>query len=298
MYRRSLLAALAFAGSGVGRAYAAAPISVVTTFSILADMAKVVGGENFTVRSLVPVDADAHVWEPRPADLRAVQAAQVLIENGLGLEGWMVRLPRAAGFKGRLVTASKTVVANKVFEDGHRVVDPHAWQDPRNGVLYVQVIAAALAEAAPSEAPAIRLRASAYIAEIQAVDRNIAETMAAIPQAKRHILTSHDAFGYYAAHYGIRMRSVQGISTEGEPSARDIAKLIEQVRREHVKAVFIENMTSPRLAQTVARETGAVIGDPLYADALSPPDGPAPTYLAMLRYNTMLLATAMVANPG
>ncbi len=298
MYRRTLLTAFALAGSGAGRAFAADPIPVVTTFSILADMASQVGGEDAAVRSLVPADADAHVWEPKPADLRAVQGAQVLIENGLGLEGWMTRMPRAAGFKGQLVTATQNVAALTIVEDGRRVVDPHAWQDPRNGVLYVRAIAAALATADRNRAAAIQARATAYIGEIEQTDRWIADRIGAVPVAKRRILTSHDAFGYYCARYGITLRAIQGISTQGEPSAREIARLITLVRRENIRAVFIENMSSARLTQAVARETGATIGDPLYADALSPPDGPAPSYLAMLRHNTALFAAAMAANPG
>lgn len=303
MQRRTLLAALAIAGSGAHRALASAPIPVVATFSILANMAAIVGGEDVSVRSLVPVDADAHVWEPKPADLRAVQGAQVLIENGLGLEGWMSRLPRAAGFNGTLVTATQTVAPSTIVEDGRRVVDPHAWQDPRNGVLYARAITAALAAAArardaPDRAAAIEARAAAYIARIEETDRWIADQLSAIPPAKRRILTSHDAFGYYCARYGITLRSIQGISTEGEPSAREIARLIELVRRERIRAVFVENMTSARLTQAVAREIGATIGAPLYADALSPPDGPAPSYVAMLRHNTQLFAAAMATNPG
>jgi zinc/manganese transport system substrate-binding protein len=254
------------------------------------------GGEDVSVRSLLPADADAHVLEPKPADLRAVQGVQVLIENGLGLEGWMTRMPRAAGFKGQLITASQNVAPSTILEDGRRVVDPHAWQDPRNGVLYVRVITDALAAAAPNREAVIHARSAAYISRIEETDRWIADQLATIPTAKR--LTSHHAFGYYCARYGITLRSIQGVSTEGEPSAREIARLIELVRRERIRAVFIENMASARLTQAVAREAGAVIGDPLYADALSPPDGPAPSYLAMLRHNTTLFAAAMATNPG
>ena len=296
MQRRTLLA-LALLAAKPARAQPIPPLKLVATFSILADMASVIGGSDARVTSLVPPDADAHVWEPKPADLRAVANAELLIENGLGLEGWITRLPKAAGFRGQRVTASRDVAAHTVVEGKARVTDPHAWQDPANGVLYVKVIAAALAHARPSAAPAIQARAAAYIAAIEDTDRWIAATIGAVPQSRRRILTSHDAFGYYCARYGIVIRAIQGISTEGEPSARDIANLINMIRREKTRAVFIENMSSPRMAQAVARETGATIGDPLYSDALSPPDGPAASYLTMLRHNTMLIAAAMANNP-
>ena len=297
MYRRTLLATAFLLAIPRSPAGAPAKLKVVTTFSILADMATVIGGEDVTVTSLVQADADAHVWEPKPADLSAVAKAEVLIENGLGLDGWMTRLPKAAGFSGQRVTASRDVIARTVFEGQTRVTDPHAWQDPANGVLYARVIAAALSRASPEAASAIQVRAINYIAAIEDTDRWITATIGAVPLARRRILTSHDAFGYYCARYRIVIRSIQGISTEGEPSARDIAMLIEKIRRDKTRAVFIENMTSPRLAQAVARETAATIGEPLYSDSLSPPDGPAPSYTAMLRHNTSLLAAAMANNP-
>jgi zinc/manganese transport system substrate-binding protein len=296
MHRRTLLVAALLAATHRW-AQAAERLKLVATFSILADMASVIGGEDVTVTSLVPFDADAHVWEPRPADLRAVGDAGLLIENGLGLEGWMTRLPKAAGFRGQVVTAARDVIAHTVLEGKTPVTDPHAWQDPANGVRYAKTIAAALASAFSAAAPAIEARATAYVAAIEDTDRWIAATIGAVPPSRRRILTSHDAFGYYCARYGIAIRAIQGISTEGEPSARDIATLIGQIRRENIRAIFVENMTSPRMAQAVARETGVTIGAPLYSDSLSPPGGPAPSYLAMLRHNTNLLAAAMADNP-
>lgn len=295
MQRRYLLGLLAAAATPRSlRAAAQGP--VVATLSLLADMAQRIAGPGIEVSSLVPVNGDAHVWEPRPADLRRVGAAAVLIENGLGLEGWMVRMPQAAGFHGLRITASRSVTPRSMIQNGRRITDPHAWQDPRNGVLYASAIAEGLAQALPGESSAISQRAAAYVAEIEATDRWITETLAAIPPEKRRLLTSHDAFGYYGARYGITLRAIQGLSTEGEPSARDIATLIAQIRRENIKAVFVETMTSPRLAQMVARESGAVLGPAVYSDTLSAPDGPAPGYLSMLRYNTAQFAAAMGRN--
>ena len=292
MRRRQLLAALPLVASFPVWA-TDANLPVVATFSVLADMVRVVGGARADVISLVPVDGDAHEYQPTPEDLRHVRDAAVLVENGLGLEGWMTRLPEAAGFHGVRIVAARDVAPRKMNEDGKTITDPHAWQDPGNGVLYVRAIAAGLAQAMPSEAAAIAQRASDYIAEIETTERWIATQMAQIPAERRRILTSHDAFGYYGARYGVELLSVQGISTEDEPSAADIAALIGQIRKLKVRAVFVENMSNPRYAETVARDSGAVLGAAVYSDALSPQDGPAASYLAMLRYNTTQFVAAM-----
>jgi zinc/manganese transport system substrate-binding protein len=274
-------------------ARAAAPLRTVATISILADMVQQVGGASVEVTSLVGPDGDAHVYQPKPADLRAVMQATVLVENGLGLEGWMQRLTGTGDFKGTRVIAAAAVKPRTLTEDGATATDPHAWQDPRNGVLYVQAIAAGLTKADPDHADGYREAASRYRAAIEATDAWIAQQFASIPLRDRRIITTHDAFGYYGARYGIELLAAEGLSTEAEPSAHALAALVAQIKREKIHAVFLENMTDPRLAQTLARETGAVLGGTVYSDALSPPDGPAATYLAMLRHNTRLFAKAM-----
>jgi zinc/manganese transport system substrate-binding protein len=291
--RRSLLAALA---TPPLIARAEVRMRVVATFSVLADMASEVGGAAITVTSLVPPDGDVHVYEPRPSDLRSIGAARVLVENGLGLEGWIDRLRGAAGFGGVRVIAASAVKPRRFMEDGRAAIDPHAWQDPRNGILYAHAIADGFARAVPDRAGLWRDRTATYAAAIAATDRWIEATLAQVPPEKRKIVTSHDAFGYYGARYGIELRFIEGISTDTEPSAREMARLIEDIRREGIRAVFIENMTDPRLVRTLARETGAVVGPPVYSDALSPPGGPADTYLKMLRYNTSAFAAAMLSN--
>jgi zinc/manganese transport system substrate-binding protein len=292
---KSLLAACPAALIPGRQPRAAQAFPVVATFTILADMAANIGGTAVDVTSLVQPDGDAHTFEPRPADLRRLQSAAAVVENGLGLEGWMNRLVAAAGFKGARIVASAGVKPRTMLEGRTRITDPHAWQDPRNGVLYARAIAAGLTKAMPARAQDISERAATYIARIEAVDRHIAETLGAIPAEQRKIITSHDAFGYFAARYGVEMHGVQGISTESEPSARDIARLVAQIRREHITAVFVENMTDPRLAAMLAREAGATLGPKVYSDALSPPDGPAATYLDMLSYNAAAFAAAMTA---
>ncbi len=293
MRRRTLLLAATgavFAGAGV--AAAAPPLRVVATFSILADMAREIGGPAVAVTSLVPVDGDAHVYQPRPSDLLSLRQAALVVMNGLGMEGWMERLLQASGAGATVVTASAGIVPRKMA-DG---VDPHAWQDPANGAIYAGNIAAGLAKADPARAELYRARARDYAAAITETGTWIEQQLAGVPAEKRKILTSHDAFHYYGARYGIEFHGIEGLDTEAEPSARQIAALVKLIRAEGIRAVFVENMTSPRLAEMIARETGAVLGPAVYSDALSAADGPAPTYLRMFRHNTDLFAKAMLAN--
>jgi zinc/manganese transport system substrate-binding protein len=296
MRRRIVIASLGLAALTPFAAPAAQPVPVVASFSILADMVRQVGGDAVSVTPLVGPDADVHVYDPRPKDLRTLMAARLLVQNGLGLEGWMVRLTGSAGFEGTIVTATEKVTPRTMREAGGAVAtDPHAWQDPRNAILYVQAIADGLAAVDPANAASYRANASHYAARIADMDSWVAATLAPIPPARRRIITTHDAFGYYGARYGIEFLAAEGISTESEPSAKAIAALIAQIRREQVRAVFIESMTSDRMARMLAAETGAMLGGTVYSDALSPPDGPAPTYLDMLRHNTTLFAKTMQA---
>jgi zinc/manganese transport system substrate-binding protein len=296
MRRRFLLAtaSLSLAPLFPYAARAAVPLRVVASFSILTDLTHQIGGAMVLVDGLVGPDGDVHVYEPRPKDLRTLLSAGLLVRNGLGLEGWMDRLTSAANFKGKIVVAADKVTPRMMKEDsGTIATDPHAWQDPMNAVLYVQAIAEGLAAADPANAIKYHDSAQRYAANITEADRWIAATLAPIPADQRRIITTHDAFGYYGARYGVEFLSAEGISTEFEPSAKAIAALISQIKREKIHAVFIENMTSPRMAQMLARETGATLGGTVYSDALSPPGGPAATYLDMLHYNTSLFAGAM-----
>jgi zinc/manganese transport system substrate-binding protein len=291
MRRRSFIATLGLAPIA---AHAVAPLRVVASFSILADLTRQIGGEAVSVEALVGPDGDAHVYDPRPRDLRTLMAASVLVRNGLGLEGWMDRLTGAVAFKGKVVVAAEKVTPRTMKEDsGAIATDPHAWQDPRNAILYVQAIADGLASMDPAGEATYRAAAARYAAQIMQADAWIEAKLASIPVDRRRIITTHDAFGYYGARYGVEFLSAEGISTEFEPSAKKIAALVAQIKREKVRAVFIENMTSPRMAQMLASETGAVLGGAVYSDALSPPGGPAATYLDMLTHNTTLFADAM-----
>lgn len=282
---------------------------LVASFSILGDMAREVGGDRIAVHVLVGPNSDAHVFQPTPADARAVSQAAVLVVNGLGFEGWLERLQRSAGFKGRLIVASAGVkpLAMAQDDDGHRhshgrkakdetVPDPHAWQDLANGILYVDNIARGLAAADPANASFYTQRAEAYKQRLTQLDAKLRADFAAIPQAKRRVITSHDAFGYFGTAYGIEFIAAAGVSTDSEPSARQIAALIAQIRKENVKALFIENMSNPKLLRQIGRDAGATIGGELYSDALSRPGGPADSYVKMFEHNAVTLKAGMARN--
>jgi zinc/manganese transport system substrate-binding protein len=289
--RRMLLAlALALAATP---AHAAEPLQVVASFSILGDMVEQLGAGHVTVATLVGPDGDAHVFEPTPADAKALQGADLVVINGLGLEGWLPRLIQASGYRGPLVLASQGIHPRTMQEDGKTITDPHAWQDLRNGETYAANITAALAAADPTDAADFTAAGERYRAKLAGLDQKVRQEIEAVPQAARRVITSHDAFGYFAAAYGIDFIAPVGFSTEAEPSAGDLARIVRQMRATGVKALFLENMTDPRLIEQLAREADATIGGNLYADALSPPNGPAPTYIAMFENNVPKLVAAM-----
>jgi zinc/manganese transport system substrate-binding protein len=280
-----------------GDSHAAGKVKAVASFSILGDMVKQVGGDRVEVSTLVGPNGDAHVFSPTPADAKMLAGADIFFINGLGFEGWMERLENASGFKGALVVASGGVMPLKMTEEegGHEAVvaDPHAWQNLFNGKIYVANIRDALIAADPDGKAVYEANAARYSAAIDAEDKAVKEAIANLPPARRKIITSHDAFGYFANAYGLEVISPEGVSTESEASAQDVAKIIRQIRAEHIPAVFIENVTDRRLLDQIASETGAKIGGVLYSDALSPPDGPAPTYLGMFRHNVGALTAAL-----
>ena len=249
----------------------AAPIPVVASFSILGDMVKEVGGDRVAVTTIVGPNADTHVYEPRPQDAAVLSGAQLFVINGLGFEGWFERLVEATGFKGEVVTASDGVVTHTMDEDGEKITDPHAWQSLKNGQLYVANIAKGLCAVDAEGCATYEANAAAYSAKLAALGAEVKAAIAAVPEADRKVITTHDAFGYFAESYGVTFMAPEGISTESEASAADVARLIEQIRQAGVKALFVENMSDPRLVQQIAAETGAKLGGALYADALSEP---------------------------
>lgn len=304
MRMRSLLAAAVTAAFVVTPA-AAEPVKALATFSILGDLVRQVGGDRVTVETLVGPDGDAHVFSPAPADAKKAADAAVIFENGLGLEGWIDRLAKSSGAKGTVVIASKGVTAQKMEDEedghghghdhghGHEVTDPHAWQSVPNAKLYVANIRDALIAADPEGKTAYETNAAAYLATLDALDAEIRSSLAKIPAERRKIITSHDAFGYYAKAYGVEIISPQGVSTEAEASAKDVAQIIRQIKTEKIPAVFVENITDKRLVERIAKETGAAVGGTLYSDALSGPNGPAGTYVDMMRSNLRELTAAL-----
>lgn len=286
-------------------AFAADRLPVVVSFSILGDMANRVGGDRVTVTTLVGPDGDAHVYEPTPNDVKAVAAAKLLIVNGLGFEGWMDRLAEASGYGGPVTVASNSVTPHEMAEeegdhakaDAHHGVDPHAWQDVANAIVYVKNIAAGLDAADPEGKASYDANAATYTAELEALDAEARTAMAALPDDRRKIITSHDAFGYFGAAYGLALLAPEGVSTESEASATDVARIIRQIRQDAIPAIFVENIKDRRLIDQIAAETKAVVGGELYTDALSRKDGPAPTYVDMIRHNIGTLTEALAPKP-
>jgi zinc/manganese transport system substrate-binding protein len=266
--------------------------TVVATFSILADLTQRIGGDHIRVLTLVGPNSDAHVFEPGPRESAELAEARVLVANGLGFEPWLARLEDASGFKGTTIVAS-TGVPPLTFAEEPGATDPHAFQDVSNAEIYVAHIAKGLSAADPAHAAAFQANADKLIAGLAALDKEVKAQFAAVPQERRRILTSHDAFAYFGKAYGIEFVSAQGLSTEAEPTAADLAKIVRQSRDGHLSAVFLENMADPRLAETVAQESGVRMGGELYADALSAADGPAPDYMSLVRFNTRQLLAAM-----
>lgn len=299
--RRLLLsAAAALALSSPGLGYAADPLPVVASFSILGDLVAQIAGPDATVKTLVGPDGDAHVYQPTPSDAKAVAAAKLVFVNGLGFEGWMNRLLKSSGTKATAITVTTGIQPRAADKDehghAHGNVDPHVWQNVAHVQVMVTNIAAALAAADPTHADAYKARAAAYQADLSKLDADIRSQIAALAPAQRRVITSHDAFGYYGAAYGVTFLSPQGMNTESEASAKDVAKLIAQMRKQKIKAVFVENISDPRLTEQLAKEAGAAVGGELYSDALSPSSGPATTYLDLMRFNTKALAGAMALN--
>ena len=304
-----LLIASLLAMLTAGPAFAADRLPVVASFSILGDMVSRVGGDRVSVTTLVGPDGDAHVYEPTPNDVKAVAGAKLLVVNGLGFEGWMSRLAEASGYAGPTTVASEGVKPREMAEEedhhdhaevdhaahDHHGVDPHAWQDVANAVTYVKNIAAGLDAADPDGKATYDANATAYVAELEALDAEVRAAMSALPADRRKIITSHDAFGYFGAAYGLELLAPEGVSTESEATAADVAGIIRQIREDAIPAIFVENIKDRRLIDQIAAETHAVVGGELYTDALSAKDGPAPTYIDMIRHNIGTLTEALTA---
>ena len=277
------------------------PLPVVATTSVLQDLVRNVGGDKVVVKSLVGPDGDAHTYEPTPSDAKSISSARLVVINGFGLEGWLTRLMGSAKFSGIRVTATEGITPLTMQEaEGGKpktIVDPHAWQSLTNGQIYVANIAKGLAAADPANAASYQHNAEEYSKQLSMLDTKIRAELADVPATKRRVITTHDAFQYYGKAYGVSFIAPIGLSTEeGEPSAGDIAKLERQIKREKLRALFLENISNSRLIDQLAHDTGAIVGPPLFSDALSKPEEPAPTYIQMFEYNTATLKAGMLQN--
>lgn len=308
LLRRPLLAALlCLPLLGQAQTPASPPVRVVASFSILGDWVRTVGGDRVAVDVLVGPGADAHVFQPTPAHARQVGQAQAVFSIGMGFEGWLGRLLKSTAYRGPQVVVSqgiealregekKNAQAHKGHSHGHSHdhggTDPHAWQSVTQTLVMVGRVADGLCKADPAGCDTYKANAQAYAVQLKALDQEIRQAWAGVPAEQRKVITSHDAFGYYARDYGVRFLAAQGVSTESEASAQGVARLVRQIRQEKVKALFVESIADPRLMEQIARETGVKPSGALFSDSLSPAGGPAATYIDLMRHNTRALVTA------
>lgn len=291
MHRRALLALAAFPSPVLAQTR---PIAIAS-FSILGDLLREVAGERMEIRVIAGPDVDAHHFQPRPSHAEAVRGAALLLRNGGGFDAWFNRLIPAR-FNGVTVTATEGLTLRRApAQPGHNHggLDPHAWQDVRLAIAYLRNIEAGLIRADATNAAEYQQRAAAFAVRLEALDAWVRDAIGQVPESRRVVVTSHDAFAYFGAAYGVRFRAPQGMATNAEPSAQQVAALIRQIRAENITAVFIENMANPATLRRLAEEAGVRVRGRLYADALSPPDGPAATYEAMVRHNVGLMTAAM-----
>ncbi len=307
--RALILSVITLTTVTAGHAFAE-PLKVVASFSIIGDFAKNVGGDRVDVTTLVGPDGDAHVYEPSPADAVSMASAKLVLVNGLHFEGFLQRLVEASASKAAIVELTKGITPidfkpefaeAEAAEGGHEghnhgSTDPHAFQSVVNAKVYVKNIADAFCNADSAGCDAYKANATAYTEKLDALDKEVREAIAAIPQEKRVVITSHDAFGYFEHEYGLTFLAPQGLSTESEPSAADVAKLVEQVKQDKAAAIFVENITNPRLIEQISVETGIKVGGTLYSDALSKADGPAPTYIDLMRNNIKQIKGAILGS--
>ena len=256
-------------------------IRVVTSFSILEDLVKELGGQYVSVVNLVGRNSDAHMYQPKPSDAVAIAKADLVVFNGLGFEGWIPRLIKNSGYKNQQIIASRGVDAIKNGKE----IDPHAWQSFHNIRLYIQNISQMLIQLRPQHVEALTKRQQKYLDSVSNLEQRLKKQFASIPPNKRIVVTSHDAFGYLGREFKIQFLAPLGLSLEVEASAEDVAAIIDQIREQSVKALFVENINNPRLLELISAETNVTIGGRLYSDALSEVEGPASTYLKMMRYN-------------
>jgi zinc/manganese transport system substrate-binding protein len=266
-------------------------LKVVASFSILGDMVKQIGGDRVQVTTLVGRDADPHAFAPKPSDAGKLADARVLVVNGLGFDPWADRLAAATEFAGATLVASRQAAP---LTEGY-VVDPHAWQSIPNAMLYVDAIVEGLSAAAPDMAAAFHAGGDAYKERLRAVDGEIRADLAPIPQAARTLIVPHRALDYFGREYGVTFLAPVGIDADAEPGAGAVAALIQSVHAGRVQAILSEHLEQDRVIRRIAAESGLPVSGALYADALSATDGPAATYIDLMRFNAHLIAAALAS---
>ena len=263
-------------------------LQVSASTTQVADIARNVAGDRAEVNGILTPNADPHEYEPRPSDAEGVADADVILKSGGDLDAWLDQVIESSGSDAPVITLIDAMPTLTATENGQTEVDPHWWQDPRNGVIAVGEIRDALTEADPDGADEYAANADAYIDSIKSVDRQIAACIDRVPPAERKLVTSHDALSYYAKRYGIEVigAAIPGLSTQAQASAGETADLIDLINRDHVKAIFAEAGVSQSLEDAIAGETGATVGGQLWADALGPAGSSGDTYLKALAANT------------
>jgi ABC-type Zn uptake system ZnuABC Zn-binding protein ZnuA len=265
---------------------------VVATASMFADMATVIGGGMVDVRSVVPIGGDPHIYDPTPADVRLVAAADLILRNGLTFEGWLNEVIANSGTEARVVTVTNGIqpIESEQYQNS---ADPHAWMSAANGLIYARNVRDALVALDPDNADVYEFNYGIYRQQIEDLDREIEREIATIPTEQRVLITSHDAFRYYGRRYGIRVEAALGTSTDADVQTSDVARLTRIIRESGVPAIFVESTINPKLIRQIDTDNGVRIGGSLFADSLGDPAGPAGTYLKMLRHNTRQIVSAL-----
>ncbi len=290
---KRLLALFIFLISAIPNSFAAQPVRVVATFSILGDIVQQVGGARVQVTTLVGAGGDAHSYQPSAQDAKALANAQIIVSNGLGFEPWIQKLISTSGTKAINLEASRGVVVRHLeeVETSHAhahdkaLPDPHAWNDVTNGIQYVANIRDALIKADPEGKAEYQTRAATYTVQLESINVDAKAKFATLPTSRKTIVMSHDSMGYFAAAYGLKVYTAQGLSTDSEPTAQDMAKLISIIKRQKISAVFLDSVTNPKILEQIAQESGAKIGGKLHTDALTDQNGVADTYLQLFNSN-------------
>lgn len=269
-------------------------INVVSSASIFNDMVKQIAGDKVNALSIVPIGGDPHIYEPTPSDAKDIQDAQLILVNGMTFEGWIDEVIENSGTKGKriLITEGVQAIESEQYKNSS---DPHAWMDASNGLIYIKNIKEALVEADPVNADFYTTNYKLYSEKLLKLDGYIREEIKKIPVAKRVLITSHDAFSYYAKRYGIKNNAIMGISTEAEAQTSDIMRVAKSIKESGVPAIFIESTINPKMINQIAKDNDVIIGGELFADSTGDEDSHAPTYYDMLKYNTDTIVKALTS---